>query len=440
MNASTSATALAPLLGERKKRSLARPLFAATALAAVAIAGWQIAARASTGDAAPAYATTPIARLDVIKKVTATGTLSPVVTVEVGSQISGRIAELRADYNSQVKAGDVIAVIERDQHESALRQAKARLATARAELRRAKAQAEVAAATYARAKALTEVGAVSKAEVDNALAARKSADASVASAQSAITVAKGAVDQAQTNLEYTVIKSPIDGVVVSRSVDVGQTVAASLSAPTLFVIAEDLRKMEVHTSVAESDIGQLREGLAVEFTVDAFPEETFEGTVRQVRYEATNVSGVVTYDAVIAVENPELKLRPGMTANASFIVAAERDTLAVPNKAFTFRPADFSRERRARRARRPDKADGAPRRGSERANRRLIFVLRDGVATPVRVTAGLNDGAMTAIAADGLAEGDQVITSDGATASAAPPPSSQSRRGRRGRRGRRSIL
>ena len=431
MNATTSAAGLAPLLGERKKRSLRRPVIAVLVVAALGVGAWQIAARLGRDDGVPSYTTAPVVRTDVIKKVTATGTLSPVVTVEVGSQISGRIAELRADYNTQVKAGDVIAVIEPDQHESALRQAKARLATARADHRRAVAQAEVAAQTYARAKALGAAGAVSRAEVETAQAAKKSADASVASALSAITVAKGAVDQAETNLAYTVIKSPIDGVVISRSVDVGQTVAASLSAPTLFVIAEDLRKMEVHTSVAESDIGLLANGQKVEFTVDAFPTETFAGTVKQVRYEATNVSGVVTYDAVVAVDNPDLKLRPGMTASASFIVAAAEDTLAVPTRAFIYRPADFKLERPARGSRGGERRADRGRRG----NRRLLFVLRDGAPAPVRVTVGLTDGAMTAITGGEIAEGDAIITGDG-SAAAAPAAASpgNNNNGRRGRR------
>jgi HlyD family secretion protein len=453
MNASTSATALPALLGDRpKKRSRRRPLLAAATLAVAGVAAWQITARATAADPAPAYTTAPVAKTDVVKKVTATGTLSPVVTVQVGSQISGRIAELRADYNTQVKAGDVIAIIEPDQLESALSQAKARLTTAHADHRRARAQAEAAAATYTRAKALGAAGAVSKAEVESALASKKSADASVQSASSAITVARAAVSQAETNLEYTVIKSPIDGVVVSRSVDVGQTVAASLSAPILFVIAEDLRKMEVHTSVAESDIGQLEDGMDVEFSVDAFPTDTFQGTVKQVRYEATNVSGVVTYDAVVAVQNDELKLRPGMTANVSFIAAAARDTLAVPTKALLYRPADFQRPerperpdgaRRGPRAANGERPDGARRGG--RGNRRMLFVLRDGVATPVRVEVGLSDGALTAITSDELDEGDAIITGDGSggSATAAPASDANQRGNRRGGRGRfrnRSVL
>jgi HlyD family secretion protein len=435
------------LFGGRKRRSPRRRLVAVAALAGLGAGGWFAYDRYMGGDdAPPAYATQPAARGDVVLKVTATGTLSPVVRVEVGSQVSGRIAELRADYNSEVKAGEVIALIDPKTAQSDVAQAKARLASARADHERAKAVAENAAAQYDRTSALAKTGIVASAEVDAALANKRSAEASVSASSAAITVAKAAVAQAQVNLEYTTIRAPIDGVVISRNVDVGQTVAASLSAPVLFVIAGDLRQMEVHTSVAESDVGRLQAGMPVEFTVDAFSQRTFAGQVKQIRYEAANVSNVVTYDAVVAVANDELLLRPGMTTNASFIVDARRDVLAVSQKALGYRPAD-ARERLATlRGARDGEGDGdRPRdnRGRDRdASRGTVWILRDGEPTPVRVTTGLSDGVLTEITSGDLQPEDLVITGDDTGGGpAARQPSQQQQRGQRGgRRGPPSVL
>ena len=235
-----------------------------------------------------------------------------------------------------------------------------------------------------------------------------------------MTLAKAALDQAQANLKYTKITSPINGVVVSRSVDVGQTVAASLSAPTLFVIAGDLRKMEVHTNVAEADVGQISPGQKAEFTVDAYPDRTFAGTVRQVRYAAQTVSNVVTYDAVVTVENDDLKLRPGMTVNVSFIVDERRDVMTVPNAAFRYQPA-----------------------GAEPQRGRVVWVLRDAqpvavpVAVPVRT--GLSDGSATEIVEGDLRPGDSIILGDGSAPAAAAGQNRQNgqsgQSGRGGNRG-----
>jgi HlyD family secretion protein len=286
------------------------------------------------------YTTQAVSRGDVIQAVTASGTLSPVVKVDVGSQVSGRIQELLVDYNDKVTAGQVIARIDPETVKSAVQQANARVVSARADLAKAKATAANAKLEYERAVELGKTGAISRSDIDAAQLAARSAEASVTSAQSNIVESQASLDQAKTNLTYTTIKSPIDGIVISRAVNVGQTVAASLSAPTLFTIAGDLKQMEVHTSVAESDVGQLTEGMRVEFTVDAFPDDTFTGTVKQVRFEATTVSNVVTYDAVVDVANDQLKLRPGMTANVTFVVAEAQDVLTVSAKALRYRPAN----------------------------------------------------------------------------------------------------
>jgi HlyD family secretion protein len=364
-------------------------------LAGAGVAAWQISECWSEADEAPKYSLAPVERGDVVTLVTASGTLSPVVQVEVGSQVSGRIKQLLVDYNDTVQRGQLVATIDPAIFESAVRQAEARVEAARADLTRAEAQAAGAKAKYQRLAGLRDTGAVASVDIDVARADRRAADAAVLSAHAAVTLAEASLVEAQANLAYTQITSPTDGVVVSVSVDVGQTVAASFSAPTLFVIAEDLRQMELHTNVAESDVGQIVPGQKVEFTVDAWPERTFTGKVRQVRYAAQTVSNVVTYDAVVTVANDDLKLRPGMTANVSFIVEERRGVVTVASAAFRYRPAG---------ARSP--AGG-------------VWVLRAGKPAAVAVRAGLSDGATTEVLGNGLREGDQVVLSDGSATPAA---------------------
>jgi HlyD family secretion protein len=367
------------------------------ALAILVVAGlpaWLVLRRQAPGTAAESYLTAPVHRADIVSQVTATGTLSPVVLVEVGSQVTGRIAQLFADFNSRVTAGQVIARVDPRLFETAVSQARARLSVARAAVERAEAVLSNARATHARAAELGQTAAISRAEVDAATAELRSAEAQVLSAKAEVSQARAALEQAEVNLAYTTITSPIDGIVVSRKVDVGQTVAASLASPTLFVIAEDLRQMEVHTSVAESDVGQLAAGLPARFTVDAFPQDTFAGVIKQVRNEAHTVSNVVTYDAVIQVANPELKLRPGMTASVTVVLAERRAVLALPNRALLYRPARLPAE---------PVAPG-----------RAVWVLRDGKPVRVSLETGLTDGTNTEILSGGLHQGDRVIIGDGA--------------------------
>lgn len=407
---SQSSTVSATLLAKRRRRRAWHyRVLVVAAVIGLGVIGWLAAARwIGGGDAAPAYATQPVGRGDVVVTVTATGTLSPVVQVEVGSQVTGRIAELRADYNSRVEAGEIIAIIDPKRAESAVAQARARLASARAELARTQAVAVNARVQHQRLAALAERGAVAVSEVDAALAATRSADAAVKAAEAAVASAGAALEEAQVDLQYTTIRSPIDGVVVSRNVDVGQTVSASLQAPVLFVIAEDLTEMEVHTSVAESDVGRLEPGMTAEFTVDAFPERTFTGQVKQVRFEAATISNVVTYDAVVAVANPDLALRPGMTANVSFIVEARRDVVVVPQRALAYRPPG-----------------SAERPGPSGAT---VWVLRDGAPSPVDVEVGLSDGSQVEVTGGALEPGDPVITGDSATRSTRPDQQQPGRR------------
>jgi HlyD family secretion protein len=438
-----------------------RKLIALLIVAAVGVGGW-LAYRWWSDDDVPLTFTTTEARVgDVIQAVTASGTLSPVIRVDVGSQISGRITELHADYNDTVKKGQLLARLDPEVNQSAVTQARARLTSARSDLSRARAQAANAKLEYQRAVELAKSGALSRSEVDAAELALRSAEAEQTSAASRITEAQASLVQAETNLAFTTITSPIDGIVIARPVNVGQTVAASMSAPILFTIAGDLREMEVHTSVAEADVGQLAEGMRVELAFDSFPEDLFEGTVKQVRYEATNVSNVVTYDAVVKIDNDKLKLRPGMTANATFIIAEARDVMVVPAKALRYRPPgeQAQNEWRGRggsgsggrgegRRRRDGSAIGSGSSGSgstaavegggERRRRRpmAVYVLRDGKPVRVQVETGLTDGTNIEITGGELKDGDLVITADSKTK--APAQQGGSNQGGQRQRGPRS--
>src|ERR1700737_2913160 len=296
--------------------------------------------------------TAKVERGDIHDVVEATGTINSVVTRQVGWQVSGTIAKLNADFNSRVHKGDVVALIDPALFRGALLQAaadlqnaKATLVAARANLEKAKAGLEQTKADYDRAVGLPKSGILSqqqldlaKANYDSASAAVNGAVANVTQAEAQVTQKAAAVTVAQTNLNYTVIRSPIDGTVVARNVDVGQTVAASLQAPTIFTIAQDLTKMWVYAKTDESDVGNIKVGKPVTFKVDAFPKDTFHGVVSQVRMNATTVQSVVTYDTIIEFANPELKLFPGMTAYVTIPVDTVQNALKLPNTALRYKP------------------------------------------------------------------------------------------------------
>jgi HlyD family secretion protein len=296
--------------------------------------------------------TAKVERGEINDVVEVTGTINAVITVQVGSQVSGSIAKLNADFNSRVHKGDVVAQIDPALFNGALLQAAADLENAnanllatRANLEKAEAALVQAKADYDRAVNLTRDGVMShqqfdqaKMNYDSTKASEKAAAASITQAQAQASQKKAAVAVAQTNLDYTVIRSPIDGTVVARNVDVGQTVAASLQAPTIFTIAQDLKKMWVYAKTDESDVGNIKVGKPVTFKVDAFPKETFHGTVNQVRMNPTTVQSVVTYDTIIEFENPDLKLFPGMTAYATIPVASVQTVLKIPNTALRYKP------------------------------------------------------------------------------------------------------
>lgn len=359
-----------------------------------------LAAACGGKDEAPAFTTARVERGDVVASVTAGGTLQPLVTVQVGTQVSGRIASLHADYNSVVKKGDVIARIDPQSLQSAVARAQANVAAARGNLARVRAALSDAERQHRRAQELVPQGLVSRAEADTVAAKLLQARADVEVQRGQLAQAEAALREAAVNLDYTVIRSPTDGIVISRSVDVGQTVAASLQAPVLFTIAQDLKQMAVHVNVAESDVGALREGMAAEFTVDAYPNQRFRGQVSQIRVSPQTVQNVVTYTTVVQVENPELKLKPGMTANVSFRTAEARGVLRVPAAALRIRAPDEWR------------GEAEPQR--ERGVRRLWKApAGKGLPQPVRVQTGVSDGSFTEVTVeDGtLAEGDEIVVS-----------------------------
>jgi HlyD family secretion protein len=386
-------------------------------VAGLVVAGGAVffAARPSAPPPAAKYETTEVTRGPVVARVTASGTLSPLVTVQVGTQVSGRILHLFADFNSAVTKGQVVAKIDPQLFQAAVEQQRANHAAARANLAKAKAQAVDARKQYERAKRLVAAKYVPEADVDTAEATLNVALAQIDAASGALQQATAAMRQAEVNLEYTTIVSPIDGVVISRNVDVGQTVAAALQAPTLFTIAQDLGKMQVHCNVAEADIGRLAAAMPVTFTVDAWPSERFAGVIHEVRNSPQTIQNVVTYDAVIDVENPDLKLKPGMTANVTFVVADREDALRIPNAALRFRPP-------------PDmaKALTAEPRGTGTLDRRTAWLLRDDAPVPVALKVGITDGTVTEVLDGDLKAGDRVVTD--VTGDARADPAARMRR------------
>lgn len=378
------------------------------------------------GDAAPPYETATVDRGSVVARVTASGTLSALVTVQVGSQVSGRLQEILVDFNSVVKKGDVLARLDPQLLAAALEQARANHTAARANVVKAEAQATEADRQAQRATTLAERQLIARADAETADSTAAAARAQVHAARAGLAQAAASLHQAEVNMAYATIVSPIDGVVISRSVDVGQTVAATLSAPTLFVIAQDLGRMQVDTSVAEADVGKLSPGMEVDFTVDAWPDDHFKGTVRQIRNAATTVQNVVTYDAVIDVDNPAGKLRPGMTANVTFVWARRDDVVRIPNAALRFKaPAGFGGEEKPSaadkgEAAKPEgaKAEGATggrasrggRRGEAVDDKRTVWRLVDGKPERVSVQVGVTDGSETELVEGDVHEGDALIT------------------------------
>lgn len=421
---------------------------------------------------APRYRTASLEQGDLTATVSATGSVRPVVQVQVGSQVSGTISDLRADYNSRVHAGQVLAQIEPSSFRTRVVQAEASLARAEAAHQEARRKA-------VRAQELVAGNFVSQADLD-------AADSEVEQRRADRMQAEALLAAAKLDLEHTTIRSPIDGVVISRSVDVGQTVAASLQAPELFVIANDLKQMQVETRIDEADIGRIHPGLPVKFTVDAFPDDTFEGNVSQVRLEPITDQNVVTYTTVMGTRNDDLRLRPGMTANVTVLVESKNAVLKVPNAALRFKPASEARGGGSRAAAGEAPAErggvanarenvavsngaargqGSARQGGERTPRGgapggdrpggerktsgspeadglrpgTLYVLKDGKPVAIRVRTGISDGAFTEVRGEGLSAGTLVVLGLDVAASPnraglAPPPGMGGPMGRPGGR------
>jgi HlyD family secretion protein len=396
-----------------KRRSWKRWGVIAGALLLIGLCIWYVKFRSGN---APQYVTAPVTRGDLTQLVTATGQLNPVTNVQVGCQISGTIAKLYVDFNSPVTNGQLVAQIDPSIYQANVHSAEGDLANAEAALELAKVNAD-------RSKELLANRLIPQSDNDQAVATLHQAEATVQ-------IKRATVELARVNLQYCTIYSPVDGMVISRNVDVGQTVAASFNAPTLFVIANDLTKMQIDANVGESDIGGVEEKQRVDFTVDAFPNRTFHGLVVQVRNSPTNVQNVVTYDTVIGVNNADLKLKPGMTANVSIIVAERSNALRIPNAALRFRPLEASTNAvptAATTAGGPatGNAPSAQRPKGEHRPSRPVYVLKNGKAVPVQVKVGITDGIYTEIT-DGLSESNSVITfasykQSGTSAQAANP-------------------
>ena len=312
------------------------------AIAALALAAWWYLSNRPGSDDAGGYRTESVERGEIRTAISATGTLSATATVDVGTQVSGTLATVEVDFNDHVKSGQVIARLDPSTLQARLDQASATLSSAQASLGEAQATAKNAEADWARKSELGHKQLIARNEADAALAARDQARARIASAQAQVRQQQANVNSARLDLEKSVIRSPVDGVVLERAVEPGQTVAASLQTPTLFKIAGDLSKMEIVLAIDEADIGQVKVGQQARFTVDAFPERNFRGRVTQLRLAATNTNNVITYPVVVEVDNPEQLLLPGMTANAEIEISHKADALTVPNAALRFRPADES--------------------------------------------------------------------------------------------------
>ncbi|OIQ87897.1 macrolide export protein MacA [mine drainage metagenome] len=368
---------------------------ATLALLGVAVAGWWVTHRSVP----VSYITAPVTRGIVARTVTATGTVNPVLTVIVGSYVSGVIQSQYCDYNTKVKKGQLCAKIDPRPYQTIVDENAAQLGTARAQLVKDQANFDYARNNYTRQSGLLGRGAVSQDTADQARNALDQAAAQVQLDKASVQERKASLEAARVNLDYTNIVSPVDGTVVSRNITIGQTVAASFQTPTLFLIATDLTRMQVDANVSESDIGAVRDGDKASFTVEAYSGHPFQGRVVQVRQAPQSVQNVVTYDVVVGVDNKALLLKPGMTATVG-IVTAERDgVLRVPDQALRFSPA------------------GAAARAEGRQTR--VWVLRDGRPAPATIKTGLDDDTYTEVVAGEIKAGDRVIVGENRAGAAA---------------------
>jgi HlyD family secretion protein len=387
---------------------------AIVALLVLAIGGWQLRPKPT----APAYRMGSVERGSITKAVSASGTLQALITVDVGSQISGQISDVKVDFNDKVRKGQVMAIIDPQTFQSRVAQEEADVNAAEAATRQAEAQAANAKADYGRKSELVAKGVYSPSVLDLAKATWLNADAAVAAAKARVGQTHALLNANRVDLRRTVIVAPIDGVVVDRKINPGQTVAASFQAPVLFTLAQDLSKLQVKISVDEADVGQVREGQKVRFSVDAFPDESFQGVVTQVRKQPTTEQNVVAYTVIAVADNPDLKLLPGMTANADIVIDVHPNVLKVPAAALRWKPPV-----QAPRPGRNGPMLGAPPPGmggrqiaqsQPKGSRRTgaVYVLRDGKPVAVPVGVGASDGTNTEVSGP-LNVGDKVIIGGG---------------------------
>ncbi len=408
------ATEIARLIATAGRR---RPplLWAALAAAVLALggAGWWV--NASGGDAIVTYDTAPVTRGGLTVTVTATGTVQPTVKVDLSSELSGTLAAVSVDYNEKVAKGQDLARLDDTKARAQVANAEATVAAARARVTQAEATAAESAESWKLAQQLEERGITAKRDFISSDAEYRRARAAVDIARADLTVAEANLELARADLENSVIRAPIDGIVLSRTAEVGQIVASSLNAPVLFTLAGDLSQMQLQVDIDEADIGRIATGNEASFTVDAFPGRSFPARIAQVRYASETTDNVVTYKAVLTVENPEGLLRPGMTATAAITVAEVRDSLLVPNAALRYAPPQTAQSSRG--------GSGLlglimPRRGpsavAPASDGKTVWVLRDGVPVAIPVTTGETDGSQTAVTAEGLSEGDAAITDQSA--------------------------
>ncbi len=344
---------------------------------------------------AAAFRTEPVSKGDIQQTVTATGTVNAVTTVQVGTQVSGTIKLLYVDFNSRVKKGQIIARIDPATFEAQVQQSQANLLAAQANLDKSNAALIDTKRTFERNKELLAKHLIAQSDLDTAETNYLSAQAQIGVSKAAVEQAKAALEYDKTNLDHTKIVSPVNGIVISRNVDVGQTVAASFQTPTLFTIAEDLTKMQIDTNVAESDVGVVKVGQNVEFAVDAYSDNTFKGKVWQIRQAPITVQNVVTYDVVIQVNNRDLKLMPGMTANVNIIVSMSNDVLRITNAALRFR---F-----------PERSSSAGTAGAAEVKKPVVWVLENGRPKRTPMTPGITDGTYTEVVSGNLREGQALI-------------------------------
>ncbi len=356
----------------------------------------------------PRFETANVDRGAIVAKVTATGTLSALVTVQVGAQVSGRIEKLFVDYNSVVKKGDLIALIDPELFNAALAQAKANLLAAQAAVVKDRVMVFDGERTYKREKELRAQNLVAQSDLDTSETTYLAAKAQQQADEATVAQSNANLEQARVNLAYCKIFAPISGMVIQRNVDVGQTVAASFTAPVLFTIAEDLTHIQVDTNVAEADVGKLADGMTATFTVDAYANERFQGKIRQIRNASTTLQNVVTYDAVIDVENKDLKLRPGMTANATVIYAERSDVVRVPNAALRFRPPPGmmgGKEHKEHHAE-TGTAGALPKKPGERS----VYSVKDDKPVLASIRVGVTDGTYSELLDGELEPGEALIT------------------------------